>query len=113
MKSNILFLLGLAQKAGKLVSGQDSVERALMANKIYLVIVSEDASDNTRKRFLDSANFRNIPIIFFGMSGELGKCIGKSERKVLGITDKGLAIELLKRLKMLTGVGDIGKNSNL
>jgi ribosomal protein L7Ae-like RNA K-turn-binding protein len=40
-------------------------------------------------------------------SDELGKAIGKRQRKVIGITDKGLAKEIQRRIKLLTGVGDI------
>ena len=50
MKQNkTLSMLGLARRAGKVVSGEFSVEKAVKSGKAYLVIVAEDASDNTIK----------------------------------------------------------------
>ena len=45
----ILNLLGLATKAGKIASGEFAAEKAVKSGKAHLVIVSEEASDNTRK----------------------------------------------------------------
>ena len=47
----ILNLLGLATKAGKIASGEFAAEKAVKSGKAHLVIVSEEASDNTRKMF--------------------------------------------------------------
>lgn len=105
--SDILSLLGISQKAGKVVSGQDSVERAVNSNRVFLIIISEDASENTKKRFLNLAKRWDIPVFLWGSSDELGKSIGKGDRKILGITDKGLSLSIYKRLNLLMGVGDI------
>ena len=42
-------LLGLAMRAGKLVSGEDGTMLDLKKNKLNLVIVATDASNNTKK----------------------------------------------------------------
>ena len=44
-------LIGLATKAGKAVSGEFSTEKAVKTGKARLVVVSEEASDNTKKMF--------------------------------------------------------------
>ena len=51
MQNKILSLVGLAMKAGKVVSGEFSTEKAVKEGKASLVIVAEDASDNTKKLF--------------------------------------------------------------
>jgi len=107
MKSHVLFLLGISQKAGKLVSGQEIVEKAINAKKVFLIIVSEDASKNTKEKMRCLSTKANIPIFYWCHSNELGKAIGKEQRKVIGITDKGLAEEIKRRIKLLTGLGDI------
>ena len=38
----------MATKAGKLLSGEFSVEKAIKQRKVKLVIVAGDASDNTK-----------------------------------------------------------------
>ncbi|MDK2877526.1 MAG: hypothetical protein PWR06_242 [Thermoanaerobacteraceae bacterium] len=111
--SDVLSLLGISQKARKLVSGQDSVERAIISKRVFLIIVSEDSSDNTKKRFSNMANSRNIPVVVWGNARDLGKSIGKEERKVLGLTDRSLAYEVYRRLKSLTGVGDIEQTESI
>ena len=41
-------LLGLAAKAGAVVSGEFAVEQSIRKKETFLVIVAEDASDNTK-----------------------------------------------------------------
>ena len=48
-----LSLLGLAAKAGKVVSGEFATENAVKSGKAFLVLTAEDASNNTRKKFND------------------------------------------------------------
>lgn len=102
---NVLSLLGISQKAGKLISGQDNVERAINFKRIYLIIVSEDSSENTKKKFLNLANSKKIPVVVWGNAQDLGHSIGKEERKVLSLTDKSLADEIYRRIKILNGGG--------
>lgn len=111
--TNILSMLGISQRARKLISGQDSVIRAINTRKIFLVILSTDTSENTRNKIIRKANRNKIPVFFWGRSEELGKAIGKEQRKVIGITDFGIAEELIKRLNFLTGVGDIDETTRI
>ena len=50
-KSRVFGLLGLAAKAGKVQSGEFSTEKSVKSGRAYLVIVSEEASENTKKKF--------------------------------------------------------------
>ena len=45
-------MLGLAAKAGKIVSGEFATEQAIKADKACLVVIAKDASDNTTKKFI-------------------------------------------------------------
>ena len=51
MKDRVYSLLSLCAKAGRLTSGNFSVESAVKDNKAYIVIVAKDASKNTKKLF--------------------------------------------------------------
>ena len=51
MVDRVLSMLGIAAKSGKVVSGEFSTEKAVKTGKAYLVIVSEEASENTKKSF--------------------------------------------------------------
>ena len=54
----VLALLGLAQKAGSVKSGEFAATGAIKEGKAQLCIVARDASDNTRKEFSDACKFR-------------------------------------------------------
>ena len=42
-------MIGIAKRAGRVMSGSFQVEQALHKRQALLVIVAEDASDNTKK----------------------------------------------------------------
>ena len=100
MKNNIdkiHSLLGIAMRAGKLVSGEDATMLDLKKNKLNLVIVAEDASNNTKKLFKDKTSYRHVECIYLSTKEGLGVSIGKDSRAVMGIKDAGFA----KKIKEL------------
>lgn len=99
MNDRILSLLGLAAKGKNLVSGEFSTEKAVKERKAALVIISSEASDNTRKLFTDKCMFYNTPIYFYGTKEALGRAVGKEMRASVAVTDKGLAESIIKRLE--------------
>ncbi len=84
-------MLGIAAKSGNVVSGEFSTEKAVKTGHAYLVIVSEEASNNTNKMFTNMTSFYEVPMYVFGTKEELGRCIGKEFRASLAITDENLA----------------------
>ena len=80
--------LGLANKAGKVVCGDDLL-KALKSNQVYLLFIATDASEKTKERFTKSAQFKQIPVINDYSCVELSTAIGKVNRMVLGITEQG------------------------
>jgi ribosomal protein L7Ae-like RNA K-turn-binding protein len=64
-----------------------------------LVIVAEDASDNTKKLFSDKCSFYEVPIYRFATKEILGHAIGKQERSSLAVCEAGLADKIVERLK--------------
>ena len=67
-----LNLIGLAQRAGKAVSGGFSVEKAVKEGRAALVIIAEDASDNTKKEVSEHV-YVLPPVIEFSCKDELGQ----------------------------------------
>lgn len=94
-------LLGIATKSRNLVSGEFSTEKAVKEHKAALVIVADDASDNTKKMFTNMCTYYNVPIYFFGEKTDLGHAMGKEFRASLAVFDKGLADAIEKQLKMM------------
>lgn len=84
-------LIGLAQRAGKLLSGEGTVESALRRGKVKMLIIAEDASANTKKLFINLAAGAQVPVHFCGTKEELGLAIGKSHRAAVALTDINFA----------------------
>ncbi len=99
MNDKILSFLGLAQRSGNLISGEDTCERLIRSNKVQLVLISGDASYNTQKKFKDMAKNKNIRCVILSNREELSKAIGKSNRTVYAIKDKGFAHKLHELLE--------------
>lgn len=87
-------LLGLAQRAGKIQSGEFGAEAGLKRGKAKLLIIAADASERTKKDFLDLAKYKNAPYIIAGEKMRLGLSLGKSPRSTIVITDENFAAKI-------------------
>ena len=96
MLSKFCTMLGFAQKSGNMVSGENTVEMYLPRKKISLVIIAEDASDNTKDKFVQMSSRFQVPYIIWGDRETLSHAIGKYNRAVYGITNKKFSRELRK-----------------
>ena len=91
----ILSNLGLCQRAGGVISGDELVVENLRAGKIYLIFLANDAGANTKKKITDKAKYYNVEVNESYSSLELSNAIGKNGRMVLGITNKNF-LNILK-----------------
>lgn len=94
----IISMIGLAEKAGKVASGEFMTEKSIKEGKASLVIVAKDASDNTKKMFLNMCTFRQIPCYLYGTKDTLGHGIGKEIRASLAILDESFRKAIEKKL---------------
>lgn len=91
MKSKFLSYLGLSMRAGKLAMGDEGVLKSIRSGEAKLVIVAEDASENTKKKYKDKCHSYRVPLMECCNRTELGRSIGKEERVIIAVTDSGLA----------------------
>lgn len=96
----VLSLISLATKAGKTVSGEFSTEKAVKTGRAFLVIVSQAASENTKKMFRNMCTYYEVPLYFYGEKEELGHAMGKEQRASLALMDEGFAKAIEKQLMM-------------
>lgn len=96
--SKALSLISLATKAGKTASGEFCTEKEIKTGMAALVIVAEDASENTKKKFQNMCEFYEVPIYFYGDKDTLGHAMGKEFRASLAVTDPGFAKGIAKHL---------------
>ncbi|MFC3932414.1 YlxQ-related RNA-binding protein [Streptococcus dentapri] len=83
-------LIGLAQGAGSIVSGEELVIKAIQNHKTRLVFLAHDAAPNLTKKVTDKCNYYDIEFSTVFSALELSVAIGRS-RKVLAVTDAGFS----------------------
>ncbi len=104
MKQNkILSALGLATRAGRVKSGEFSAEQAVKSFSAELVVIAEDASENTKKMFRNMCSFYEVPLYIYSTKEELGWAIGKQMRASVAVCDEGFA-QLLEERLMQAGI---------
>ena len=80
LKLKVLRALGMAQRAGRLASGE----------------------------FRNKCEFYEVPFVCFSTMGELGKAIGKEQRASLALCDEGFTKAVLALLEQIGGEQDEG-----
>lgn len=93
-----LSLVGLAQRAGKIVSGDATLETYLRRGDGALLIIAADCGRNNREKYEHLAKREHIPYLVHGTAEELGQAVGKARRVALLVTDAGLAAAIRQRL---------------
>lgn len=101
MNTNTLGVLGLAKRAGRLVTGSANSVEAIRAGKAKLVIVACDASDNTKKLISDkSAFYKTESAVLDVTSNDLGHAVGaKGAIAAAAVTDSGFVTAVKKSLR--------------
>ena len=83
-------LLGLSQRAGRLVTGMDTTLSAIRSGKSCLVLVDESAAENTVKKLTDACRYYHAPLVKLPQ-GLLESATGRDGRMMGALTDKGFA----------------------
>lgn len=97
----LLSMLSLCQKAGKMTSGEVSVEKNIQSGMALYVIVPKDASDNTIEKFKNKTDYYEVDFCIFGEKEILSQSIGKVNRTVFGITDENFANKIKEYIKII------------
>ncbi|RMF87578.1 MAG: DUF448 domain-containing protein [Nitrospinota bacterium] len=90
-REKIATLLGLAQKAGRLVSGHARLMQALQRGEIVLLLMAEDIAPERRSEYEQLCQQQQITCYSLLTKHELGACIGKELRSAVGLKDARFA----------------------
>lgn len=90
-------MLGLANRAGKVVKGSVACETGIKSGKIKLLLVDGEASAATQKSFADACRYYKVEMILLDEEGALGQSLGRREIKIAGIADISFAENLKTR----------------
>lgn len=80
--------LGLCRKAGRCLTGDETVEKAVRSGKALLVVLDSEASENTRDKYTFLCRGRGAELI---LTEAPGLAIGKPGNKVIAVTDAGFS----------------------
>ncbi len=83
--------MGFAAKAGALQTGYNTSLSLIARRKVKLLIVAEDASDNTKKKMTQKCAGRNVECRVFGTKEKLSHATGNGENSVFALTDRNFA----------------------
>lgn len=95
-RTELLQLLGLAQRAGAVVRGTDAVRRALRAGRVHLVLTAADASQVQLDKLEGLLRQRGVPRIIPGDRERLGTALGAPPLTAAGVTQERWAARLLE-----------------
>ena len=93
--NKFLSFLGLAKRSGSILEGYSKCNEQRNKKKIYLFIVSKDASDASKKKFRNHCIDKNIKYIENFSKEELGAAVGRPEVKIVAVLDDNIARKLL------------------
>lgn len=108
MHNDLRGALGLAQRAGLISSGQEVVREALVAHRAFLLLLASDASQRTRKQFMALAEQHRVPLREPGTMQDYGSALGKPDRAVVAVLDRGFAQSMLAKIDRETSTSAYG-----
>lgn len=101
MKNNLLSVLGLCRKAGKLALGRDAVAEACASKTASLLVCAQDLSAGSRREIDRLSERHRLPIHTLPHSmDEIWHAVGK-RAGILAVTDPNLARALRSALSVL------------
>ena len=87
-------MVGLAIRAGKVSYGVDLVKKAVRANKAKLILLTDNASERSKKDINDICNYYKADLITGDFADMFYQLTSKDLMKVMSINDEGFAREI-------------------
>ncbi|MCD8212327.1 MAG: ribosomal L7Ae/L30e/S12e/Gadd45 family protein [Oscillospiraceae bacterium] len=99
MNEPCLGLLGLAKKGGMIQAGETAAGTLCRSGKAKLVLLAEDAAENTRRRAESFARMGGVPLVRLPYGKEqIGFALGRASCALAALSDQGMADALVKKL---------------
>lgn len=109
-KGDAFGLLGIAKRAGAVVTGVDSTRRAVHAGEVRLAILAKDASERQLEKVRKVLEHRGVPIRWVADGERLGKALGVGPLSVVGIKTKTFATQFLTAFPTESLDSDVGQS---
>lgn len=93
----VLGMLGMAKRAGKVISGSFLCEKAIRDGQAALVLIAADMSDNAKQDIIRLCGHNGVHYIEYADKEALGNSIGAGERAVISVNDRNFADAVLAK----------------
>ncbi|MBR0463802.1 MAG: ribosomal L7Ae/L30e/S12e/Gadd45 family protein [Clostridia bacterium] len=90
--------LGMAQRCGRVICGEEPCRTAVRSGKAHLVLVDEGASAGSRKALADTCAYYGVTLRLLPPQA-LGKALGRPGRMAAAVTDPSFADRLSRMLE--------------
>lgn len=90
--------VGMARRAGCVAVGARAVREAGRDRRLALILLARDASANSRERLQRLHARSGARLVICGDRSSLGAAVGRGPTATLGVTERGLAGLVLKKL---------------
>ena len=99
-KVKLINIVSIACRAGKVMSGEFVIEKALSSkNNIKLILLANDVADATKAKYEKMAKNRKVLSRYTELTkDEMANSIGKTDRAAIAICDEGFMKAILKIL---------------
>ena len=94
MNSKVSGMIGLCIKSRKVSMGTDIVKKAIRQKKAKLVLLSDAASDRTKKDVADICSHYQVDLICDDFSEIFYQLTSKDKMKVMSVNDEGFAKQI-------------------
>lgn len=91
MSDQVFHLLGLGQRAGKIVSGDFAVREHLAKGKVKLLIIATNTSERIKGEYIRIGQSKKVSTRVAFTKDQLGFALGKSPRATVAILDPNFA----------------------
>jgi ribosomal protein L7Ae-like RNA K-turn-binding protein len=91
--------LGLARRAGGVVTGTEAVREALREGRARLVLSAQDASPSQLEKLRRTLAGHPAPHVEWGTREELGAAVGRESLASVAVTHAALAASLLTAVR--------------
>lgn len=96
---NILGFIGLAKRAGKVSAGEFICSKSIKDRSAKLIVIAQDASENTKKTLMDSCRHYRVEYLLFSDKDHLGQYTGGGSKAVISINDENFAKSLKEKIQ--------------
>ena len=104
MTEQVLSMLGLAKKAGRVETGEEPVGAAARARKARVILVARDAGPSSQRRAFSFAQTGACLCLTLPADKDaLGRALGRTSVAMCAVTEIGFAGAIVKKLAAMDG----------